>query len=39
LKKASKIFLIDSLLKGTQKPGGKTTGKPSAALRKPSDKS
>jgi len=25
--------------KGTQKPGGKTTGKPSAALRKPSDKS
>ena len=25
--------------KGTQKPGGKTTGKPSAALRKPSNKS
>jgi len=25
--------------KGTQKPGGKTTGKPSAAVRKPSNKS
>src|SRR6188508_2834607 len=38
LKNIKKIFDKQSA-KGTQKPAGKTTGKPSAALRKPSNKS
>jgi len=37
--KGIKEYFNKQPAKGTQKPGGKTTGKPSAALRKPSDKS